>query len=164
MADLDQLAVMYVAVILARMHRFRRLCIIGLMRYIKRLYVRDAYWDGQTLSTKLFYKEIQMIKQLLLAALILVFSVSLAVAGCMLPKDTGVMMFTQGGMSRTTPSVDRPVVEVSEQPTAEMLAEFSNNAKEDWTDGVVVFDKDHVLFLLVHKKDLQGECEILEME
>ncbi len=105
-----------------------------------------------------------MFKQLILTVLILMFSVSMAVAGCILPAETGVMMFTKGGMSRTAPQIDRPVVEVSDQPEAALLVEFSANANEDWTDGVVVLDEDHGIYLLVHRKDLVGECEVKVME
>ena len=73
-------------------------------------------------------------------------------------------MFTQNGMSRTTPTIDRPVVEVSLQPTLDMLIEFSGKANEDWTDGVTVLDEQHAIFLLVHRKDLVGECEVKVME
>ena len=105
-----------------------------------------------------------MFKQLVLAIVIFVFSVSIAVAGCILPKDTVVMLFTQRGMSATFPPTDRPLVEIKEQPTAEMLKEFSDGAGEDWTDGVVMFDKEFVIYVLVHKKDLVGECEVIEVE
>ncbi len=63
-----------------------------------------------------------MFKQLLLAVLILMFSVSMAVAGCVLPKDIGVMLFTEMGMSRTSAGMDRTVLEVSDQPPAELLS------------------------------------------
>ena len=105
-----------------------------------------------------------MFKQLLLAVLIFMFSVSMAVAGCIIPENTGVMMFTSLGMQRTSPSMDRPVVEASDQPPAELLVEFSANANEDWTDGVVVLDEAHGMYLLVHNKDLVGECEVKVME
>lgn len=105
-----------------------------------------------------------MFKKLLLAVLIFMFSVSIAVAGCIIPENTNVMMFTQGGMSRTSPTIDRPVVEALEQPTSELLVEFSANAGEDWTDGVTVLDEDHGIYLLVHRKDLVGECEVKVME
>ena len=105
-----------------------------------------------------------MFKQLVLATVIFVFSISIAVAGCVLPKDTAVMLFTQGGMSPTAPTTDRPVMETSKQPTAETLKQFSDGAGQDWTDAVVVFDADFVIYVLVHKKDLVGECEVIEVE
>jgi len=105
-----------------------------------------------------------MLKQLFLAVLIVLFSVSMAVAGCILPAETGIMMFTEGGMSRTAPAMDRPVKEADLQPTTEVLVEFSANSGEDWTDGVVVFDEDYVVYLMVHRGDLVGECEVIETE
>ena len=72
-------------------------------------------------------------------------------------------MFVAGGMNRTAPSIDRPVVEVDLQPTAEMLAEFSLNSKEDWTDGVVVLDEQHAIYLMVHRGDLVGECDVIKI-
>ena len=103
-----------------------------------------------------------MFKQLILAIVIFVFSVSIAVAGCIIPQGTDVMMFTRGGMSPTIAPIDRPVVESKEQASAELLKEFSAGAGEDWTDGIIVFDKDYVIYLLIHKKDLVGECEVEE--
>ncbi len=105
-----------------------------------------------------------MLKKLFLAILIVLFSASMAAAGCILPAETGVLMFVEGGMTRTTPSVDRPVKEVDLQPTAEMLAEFSLNSREDWTDGVVVLDEGHALYIMVHRKDLVGECDVIKIE
>jgi len=116
------------------------------------------------LRLNIFLEEIDMFKKLLLAALIFLFSVSMAVAGCIIPKDSGVMMFFSGGLSRTSPTIDRPVKEVDKQPTAELLTRFSANAGEDWTDGVVVLDEGYALYLLVHRGDLVGECDIIETE
>ena len=105
-----------------------------------------------------------MFKQLLLTVLILMFSVSMAVAGCIVPENTDVMLFTEFGMSRTTPTTDRPVKEVSPQPEPTLLKEFSDNADEDWTDGVIILDEELAIYLLVHKKDIVGECEIVEVD
>ena len=105
-----------------------------------------------------------MFKRLFLAVLIVLFSASMAVAGCILPQDTEVMMFVEGGMNKTAPTMDRPVKEVNFQPTEEMLADFSANSGEDWTDGVVVLDEDFAIYLMVHEKDLVGECDIIETE
>ena len=92
------------------------------------------------------------------------FSISIAVAGCIIPKGTDVMLFTRNGMSPTAPTIDRPVVESKEQPKPELLKDFSENAGQDWSDGVVVFDRDYVIYILVHRRDLVGECEIAENE
>ena len=56
------------------------------------------------------------------------------------------------------------MVYTSDQPTTEMLMEFSGNAGVDWADGVVVLDEDHAIYLLVHKKDLIGKCEIVKVD
>lgn len=105
-----------------------------------------------------------MFKKLFLTVLIILFSASVAIAGCILPAETGVMMFVEGGMTRSAPTIDRPVKEVDLQPTEEMLTEFSANSGEDWTDGVVVLDEGHALYLMVHKKDLVGECDVIKIE
>jgi hypothetical protein len=105
-----------------------------------------------------------MLKKLFLAVLIVLFSVSVAVAGCILPAETEVMMFVDGGMNRTAPSIDRPVKEVDLQPTVEMLIEFSANSGEDWTDGIVVLDEQHAIYLMVHVGDLVGECDVIKIK
>jgi len=105
-----------------------------------------------------------MFKQLILAIVIFVFSISIAVAGCIIPQGTAVMMFTHEGMSPTIPPMDRPVVESKKQAMPEVLKEFSDGVGEDWTDGIIVFDKDYVIYLLIHKKDLVGECEVEETQ
>lgn len=104
-----------------------------------------------------------MLNKLFLAVLIVLFSVSMAVAGCILPAETGVLMFVQGGMKFTAPSVDRPVKEVELQPTEEMLTEFSTNSRANWMDAVVVIDEDYAIYLMVHKKDLVGECDVIKI-
>jgi hypothetical protein len=104
-----------------------------------------------------------MLNKLFLAVLIVLFSVSMAAAGCILPAQTGVMMFVEGGMQRTAPSVDRPVKEVELQPTEKMLSEFSTNSREDWTDGIVILDEDHAIYLMAHKKDLIGYCDVIRI-
>jgi len=92
------------------------------------------------------------------------FSVSAAVAGCIIPKGTDVMMFTQQGTSPTVPPTDRPVIESKMQPDQKILKNFSEDIGQDWTDGVIVFDKEFVIYVLVHRGDLVGECEVSETE
>ena len=46
------------------------------------------------------------------------------------------------------------------------MVKFGNlpQVADDFSDGVVVFDEDDGVYVLVHKGDLKGECEILKNE
>lgn len=105
-----------------------------------------------------------MIKKVLAIATMIIFLVAPAL-GCILPGGTQVYLFQSPGMQPGAPSTDQEVIVMGEQPPAEMLEGFGGmSGDEDWSDGIAVYDEDDGLYILVHKKDLQGECEVLNLE
>ena len=105
-----------------------------------------------------------MIKKLLLAVLIFMFSVSMAAAGCILTDGSLVYLFTPDGMVAAQVPGDQEVVLLDEQPPADILMNFGLSIREDWSDGVAVYDKGYNVTSLVHANDLEGECEVKKME
>lgn len=79
--------------------------------------------------------------------------IAIAVAGCIVPSGTVAMLATPNGMTKVFAQVDVNVNIEQEQPPAEILKQFSQNAGEDWTDAVVVTDENGY-HLLVHRGDL----------
>lgn len=94
-----------------------------------------------------------MIKQLVLTIVIYLCMTVAAIASCIVPEGTIVVVFTPQGGKQVKIYKDVEVGIIEKQPSVADLAQLSLKAKEDWTDAVIVKDRNGIT-LLVHKKDL----------
>jgi len=106
-----------------------------------------------------------MIKKILISIILVLFSYSIAL-GCFLPDGLNVWVVSPQGMMRGVVPGNQDVVRPDEQPTQEQMITFGNlpDVNEDFSDGVIVYDEDEQVHVLVHEGDLVGECEVLKKD
>lgn len=95
-----------------------------------------------------------MFKKLLLTVVVFFLMTAIAVAGCVISKGASVYLSTPQGAMPVKANTDVSATADETQPTAEWLKGFSQDAEEDWSDGIAVTDYNGYS-VLVHKKDFK---------
>jgi len=95
----------------------------------------------------------------------LIFVPMMVQAECILEGGSMVHVYIEQMGRWSSPTIvfsDQVVIVMPEQPTAEQLQMFGDHptVATDWSDGTIVYDEDDRVTVLVHRKDLSGDCEL----